>query len=100
VLALLPVGLQCQQWSAPRVDLPAGQLAAAHVDPQLAGMLSEAALSEFGEADRAALSAPIPPPGKALVTQPRRLVVDVAAPLAGDLELEVGRLQVGKDAWW
>ena len=40
---------------APPVDLPASQVAAAHVDLQLAGMLGEPARAERRQADRAAL---------------------------------------------
>ena len=81
--------------SAPRVDLPAGQFAAAHVDLQAAAVLGEPARAERRQADRPALRASITPACQTLVPQPRRCVVDnghMPAPLARNLELEAGRL--------
>ena len=71
--------------SAARVNLPAGQFAAAHVDLQLAGVLGEPARAEAWQADGPALRAAIATAGDALVPEARRLVVDqghMPAPLA------------------
>jgi hypothetical protein len=62
--------------SAPRVDLPAGQLTAAHVELELPGVLGKPTLAQGRQADRAALRATTLASGETLVTQTGCGVVD------------------------
>ena len=59
------------------------------------GVLGEPTRAQTRQADRTALSVSIAPAGQALVAQTLRRVVDnghMPAPLAGNFELEAGRL--------
>jgi hypothetical protein len=62
--------------SALRVDLPAGQFAAAHVNLQLVGVLGEPTRGQRWQADRAAPRAAIAAASDALVAQAHVGVVD------------------------
>jgi hypothetical protein len=58
-------------------------------------VLGEPMRAQTRQVDRTALSASIAPAGRALIAQTLRRVVDnghMPAPLAGNLELEAGRL--------
>ena len=69
--------------------------------PSARGRARRAGACRAWQTDRAALRAAITPAGQTFMAQPRRCVVDdghMPAPLARNLKLQAGRLQVGEDA--